>query len=151
MKQAQKKIITALHTDQSVSHEAELVQLSGSSMQQFQQRAHQIRNQAFKQALNSIAGWIGSVWKVIQRYRQQRSSLAELAKMDQRMLQDIGLTQSDVERLIYGLTDLDALNQRRSAHKTGQTLSRNNKVRLLKTSKRSGIVVADETSLAKCG
>lgn len=46
------------------------------------------------------------IFETIRRRKSKNSGLAELAKMDERMLADLGLIRADVARLVHGLKSL---------------------------------------------
>ena len=84
--------------------------LTLSRVRHYSQLAHRLKSQAFRHIFKGI---VSSLFAGIQRYRVQKQMLKELDALDEHIMQDIGLSKNDIERLRTGHVNADELNQRR--------------------------------------
>jgi uncharacterized protein YjiS (DUF1127 family) len=75
----------------------------------------------------SLAAWLAAIAARIARALSQRQALDEIARLDDRMLKDIGLLRGDIaaaESLPFGRDPIAYLAARRTAQKNARCASR---------------------------
>lgn len=85
--------------------------LTRAELDRYQRRAHDLRSAAFVHMLKSIGRVVGAVFQPLKDALDRRRAIAELQRLDQRMLKDIGIERSQIPLIA------EQLIQRRRANR----------------------------------
>jgi uncharacterized protein YjiS (DUF1127 family) len=96
----------------------------GSDHSAHERYAHEIRSRSFLDVLTKIKTSVQKYIEDSKAEARNRQAIKDLAQMDDRFLNDIGLSRGDLYAIDQGLTNLEALNTRRNrsadTHKPSQ-------------------------------
>jgi uncharacterized protein YjiS (DUF1127 family) len=77
--------------------------LSRAELDRYLRRAHCLRAVAFSRLVERIARGLSALYRGFKQARDRRSAIAELRRLDRRMLKDIGVERSQVPLIIEQL------------------------------------------------
>lgn len=88
-----------------------------------EQHAREIRAKTVATLITKIKARLSNTVSTYRAHALQRRGLAELSRLDDRLLRDIGLTRGDLVAVERGHTDFDELATQRRAENIDQTLN----------------------------
>lgn len=71
-------------------------------MQRAEQRAHDARARAFRDAARALGRLLLRGWHAYRLWRERRRAMAQLAALDGHMLKDMGIDRSEIEAAVRG-------------------------------------------------
>jgi uncharacterized protein YjiS (DUF1127 family) len=77
--------------------------LSRAELGRYLSRAHRLRVLAFSRLITGIVRGLGALFQSLNKARDRRSAVAELQRLDRRMLKDIGVERSQTPLIVEQL------------------------------------------------
>jgi len=117
--------------------------------------SHKLRSQKVGEGMRGLVKTIVRPVKVLTSRIENRKAIKKLKSMSQHFLDDIGLTQDDIDNLVRGQITLAELNEKRDALLTSSakfSVHRKNSLWLTELKiKQVSDVVEQKTEFARCG
>ena len=89
------------------------------------QRGRQIRAKSVFDLVGAVVSWVDGLIDSLKERAQERRGVDQILRLNDRMLKDIGLAESDVQGLRSGVLSLDDIQHRRNTRQLERKANRN--------------------------